>query len=215
MNGEVNVEELWERTRQQLEQGDINRPLWEAAAAARAIALDENNVILALPASEMRHASYLETAINKSRIQQILESLTGRRLDLRVIEGRTAEDWARIKQREQAATDTTATRLRARAASQTTLDTWQVGGRQVAEMLSGTRARARSIGLAQLLLKVLPTIWETEQEARQQDSDNEDLHNQQLDRILERVATYCNLPAPVVALEYLRYRSAKDKAENQ
>ena len=213
MTEQVNVEELWAKTRQMLEQGDINPPLWEAAATVQPITLDEDTLVLGLPAVQMRHASYLETAINKSRLQQILESLTGQRLDLRVIEGTTAQDWERIKQRQQISVDATVARVRAQAAGRGTVATWQEGAKQVAEMLSGTRARARSIDLAQLLVKTLPQIWEIEQTARQQDPDNEDVHSQQLDRIVERVATYCNLPAPVVALEYLRYRSAKDKAK--
>ncbi len=211
MTEEISAEELWEETRHALQQGDINRPLWEAAAAVRPITVDQDTLILGLPPAERQHASYLETAVNKSRIQQIFESLVGRRLDLRVISGTTEQDWERLRQREQGSMDATAARARAQVTGRGALNAWREGGQEVSALLKGTRARAGSMHLAQSLIKALPLIWQTEQEARQQEAAAEDMHSQQLDSILERVATYCNLPAPVVALEYLRYRSAKDK----
>ena len=215
MSEEVNVKELWEQTRQMLHEGPVNRALWDAAATVQPITIDQDTLILGLTAGQMQHASYLETAINKSRLQQILQTLTGRHLDLRVITGTAYDDWNRLKQREQASMDTTTATARARVAGQTIVNTWRDGAQEVINIFAGTRARARSIHLAQLLIKALPLIWEVEQRARQQDPEAEELHSQQLDRILERVATYCNLPPPVVALEYLRYRSAKSKTQNQ
>lgn len=211
MTEEINVEQLWQATRQMLQEGEVNRPLWEAAAAVRPITVDQDTVILGLEASQMQHASYLETAVNKSRIQQIFESLVGRRLDLRVIPGTTQQAWERLKQREQDSIDTTAARARVHIAGQAALNVWREGSQEVGVLLKGTRAQARSMQLAQSLIKALPLIWQTEQKARQQEPEAEELHSQQLDRVLERVATYCNLPPPVVALEYLRYRSARDK----
>jgi len=213
MTEQIAVEKLWEQTRQMLQEGPANPPLWDAAAAVQPITVDQNTVVLGLPAGQMRHASYLETAVNKSSIQQILKSLTGQDLDVRVITGTTQQDWQRLKQREQASMDTTTTAARAQVAGQAAVNVWREAGQQVINIFTGTRARAHSIHLAQLLVKALPLIWETEQQARLQAPEAEEVHSQQLDRILERVATYCNLPPPVVALEYLRYRSAKDKVQ--
>ena len=75
MSEEVNVKELWEQTRQMLHEGPINRALWDAAATIQPITIDQDTLILGLTAGQIQHASYLETAINKSRLQQILQTL--------------------------------------------------------------------------------------------------------------------------------------------
>ncbi len=211
MTEELDVQQLWQQAQDMLRAGEINRALWDAAAAVQPITIDADTLILGLPSGQMQHASYLETAANKTRLQQILESLAGRRLDLRVISGTTQEAWQRLQQREQAVAETTVSAARTRAAGQTAINIWREGGQQINQIFTGARARARSIDLAQLLTQALPLIWETEQKARQQDPEAQDLHSRQLDRILDRIATYCNVPGPVVALEYLRYRSAQDK----
>ena len=53
-------------------------------------------------------------------------------------------------------------------------------------------------------------IEKCEQAAREEAPDDDELHDQQVNRIVDRIATYCNVSATVVALEYLRYCREQD-----
>ena len=210
MAEQLDAEKIWSRMQKLLHEGELNPPLWEAVEAVRPLTVDDDTVVLGLEPAQMQHASYIETSQNKTQIQQLLEQVAGRRLDVRVIEGRTLEDWQRIKQREAAGLQAATERVQTRTAQKEARAIWSEGVERVLAIFTGTRARARGTDLARLLVKSVAEMHKVEQAARQEAPDDEKLHSQQLNRIIDRVATYCNVPPTVVGLEYLRYCSDHD-----
>ncbi len=210
MAEELDVEELWRQMAALLHKGDMNPQLWEAVDAVRPLTVDDDTVILGLTPAQMRFGSYIETGRNKAQLQQPLEQITGRHLDLRVIEGTTVAHWERIKQRESAGMQAVTADVRARTAQKGPRAIWSSGAEQIYEIFTGTRARARGTDLARLMGKSVIAIREVERAAREEAPDDDELHSQQLNRIIDRVATYCSVPSTVVALEYLHYCEQQD-----
>ena len=201
----ANCEQLWEQMTELLHKGNLNPALWEAVDAVTPVVVDGDTLVVGLRPARMQHAGYIETSQNKSQLQDLLEKLVGQRLDIRVISGTSLEDWQRTKAREAAGVEETAAKVRARTAQKEARAIWQEGGERVANIFTGARARARGTDLAQLMMKAIQETYQIEQDARAEAGDAEELHGQQVNRIIDRIATYCNVSATVVALEYLRY----------
>ena len=68
--------------------------------------------------------------------------------------------------------------------------------------------------LANLLITSLPMISEAEQAARTAGETEAQTHRRQLSRIFSKLATYCDLSPTLIALEYLRYKSARKRKED-
>ncbi len=53
------LERLWQRVNDELRRGPVNRGLWDAAAAARPIAVDSGVLVLGVAPEDRRHIGYL------------------------------------------------------------------------------------------------------------------------------------------------------------
>jgi len=210
MAGDLEAQQLWEEMTQLLHEGDLNPRLWDAVDAVTPLVVDGETVVVGLEPAQMQHASYVETGQNKAHLQDLLEQVAGRRLDIRVISGTTMASWERTKQREAAGVEKTVARVRTRTAQKDAREVWRQGLENVVEIFTGSRARARGTDLARLMVKALARTYEVEQAAREEAPSAEELHDQQVNRIIDRIATYCNVSATVVALEYLRYCRQQD-----
>ncbi len=210
MAEDIDVQQLWEEMTQLMHEGDLNPSLWDAVAAVTPLIVDEDTLIVGLEPADMRHAGYIETSQNKSRLQDLLEQVAGRRLDIRVISGTTVASWERINEREMAGVEKATAEARARTVQKDAREVWRQGLEDVVAVFTGSRARARGTDLARLMIKAIAKTYEVEQAARQEASGDEEMHNQQVNRIIDRIATYCNVSATVVGLEYLRYCREQD-----
>ncbi len=210
MAEDLDAQQLWEEMTQLLHKGDLNPSLWAAVDAVTPLIVDEDTLIVGLQPADMQHAGYIETSRNKSQLEELLEQAAGRRLDIRVISGTTVASWERTKEREAASVEEATAHAHTRTVQKGAREVWRQGLEDVVEVFTGSRARSRGTDLAQLMIKALARTYEVEQAARQEAPGDEEMHNQQVNRIIDRVATYCNVSATVVGLEYLRYCREQD-----
>jgi len=208
---ESELDKLWRRVNEQLRRGPVNRSLWDAALAARPITVEGDLLILGVPPKQARYASYLETAVNRRQVLEILQAVAGRPLDFRVIEGTGLSDWERVKEVERLATQRAAASLGAQVSARTSAEAWDQLSDTLLKMFSGSALRY-PLSLAQSFAKALSLIYETDARVRAEDPENEALHDKQLNRLCDKLATYCELPATLVALEYLRYRARRQSS---
>ncbi len=211
---EVNAEQVWQRVVELLRGEDVNPPVWNAVWAAQPVTIDENTFVLGFKPVDMHHASYLETSATRSIIHRLLKQAAGRDLQLRCIEGTTMEAWQRTKAREQAAVEHLTGAVRERTEIRTAQQRWEKLDQDVANVIRRTRTRGLALTNAKLLLETLPMIAETETAARRAAPQLSELHDRELNRIFDRLATSCSISATAVALEYLRVISRRqEKAE--
>ena len=210
MSEGIDVKQLWQSVNAALRRGQtINRALWEAADAAQPLAISDDVLVLGFEPKDMRHASYLETTINKNKIQEILQARTGRRLDVKCIEGATIEHWERTKSREAESEAKSRAILETTLAHTSSTKAWEDLNQRLLMLFQSTEARRLASVQASLLVKSLPIIYETDAQVRASDPGAEMIHNRELNRAFEKLATYCDLPSTQVALEYMRLRGSK------
>ncbi len=75
---------------------------------------------------------------------------------------------------------------------------------EVGKAFGATRDRRYATSRAAMFAKALLAACDAEQRAYEQEPDAAELHEQQLNRTLERVATLSEVPPTMVAIEYVR-----------
>ncbi len=198
------LEALWKAVNDELHRGELIPSLWQAAAAVKPLAMDGDTLVLGVPLDKAGLASHLESTRHRHLVLSTLAKVAGRRLECRVIEGDTPEAWEQRKQREEAQAaeaQITLERLRARRAA---VSSWE-GLRQSLTLKFHELAAKRSPqALARYLQEVLKLVRETEEKLKAQGVADEAAHERQLSRVFDKIASQCNIPSTVVALEYLK-----------
>ncbi len=208
----LDIEKLWNEVNRVLRAGPVMRSLWDAAMKAVPLTVDGQTLVLGMLAPDMRFASYIETAVNRAKLIAIIEGLIGQRVDLRVIEGTTPEAWERVQRLDQIATERAEGQQAAKDARKDSIGSWEYLAREVMRIFTGTTLRRYPGTLARMLLDTLALVYDTEQAARAGDPEGEAYHDRELNRAFDRLATYCDMPATIVALEYLRYKNSRGEA---
>lgn len=211
----LDLEKLWAAVIEGLHRGPVNRSLWQAAERAKPITIENGVLIIGFNPRDMRYAGYLQTAPNRSRIQEIIMARTGRRLDMRVIEGDTIEDWRRVKQIERLSEERVEEQVREIEARRESVRAWADLNEDLIKLFSATTARRYPMNLARMFAKALAMVYETDVQVRAADPQGTPFHDRELNRICDKLASYCDLPATAVAVEYLRYRSSRRAAEGK
>jgi hypothetical protein len=209
---DLDAAQLWQEVNDLLHEGPVNRPLWDAARIATPITVTDEAVVVGLDPKDMRHASYLRTDINRSRLRAIIHARTGRNLELKVIEGTDLEALRRVEERENASVHQSRARVNQVRSFTGTGGVWQEAATKMAGVISASSRRSFATTRARLLAKLFPVVWEAEQKAAAEEKETADNRERQLNRLLDRVANHTELPATVVALEYLRYSAGRKQS---
>jgi hypothetical protein len=213
MSEKLDLHTLWQNVNIELRKGDIDRSLWEAARAAVPLAVEDDVLVLGLKPSEMRMGGYLTTPAKRTQIVAIIQRLSGLRVELQVIEGDSVEAWEKHKQRHQAQVDHTMDQAQYRSEHKGALGVWENLGVELHRLFSETQKRRFPEQLARLLIRALPIIADAEEKAREAEPEAEQVHFTHLNRSFDKLSTYTDIPAPIVALEYMRYRGSRRKQQ--
>ncbi|MFB3882627.1 MAG: DnaJ domain-containing protein [Armatimonadota bacterium] len=200
-------EKIWrETTDVVLLRSDRFGPLNQAMQAAIPITLDESLLVLSLPGAERHLAGHMETAANRNSILNALELTSGTRLDFRIIEGSSVDDWEALKQGEQRARETASRGRReagaaSRAAAAPGEGPWDELIQRIHRQYQQIPKRQYPQAKARYLREALTWIAATDQEIRYQGEVDEDAHERALARALERLSAVLELPPLLVALQ--------------
>jgi hypothetical protein len=208
---DTDLKQFWAQVIVEVKKGDINLSLWEALENAVPITIEGDTLALGFAPVNMKHSGYINNPSNQGIVRRAIEAAIGRRLNIEFIEGETLDAWERYKQRKQAREGTAKDATRVTIHHKGALAGWQELGRQIRELYYKIGGREQPLNHARFLIKALPLIHETEQQMRALD-DNEDLHEIELNKTLERIASFCQIPGGLIALEYLRYKGSRKKA---
>ena len=202
---------FWAQVIIEVKKGDINLSLWEALEKAVPILIDGDTLALGYAPVNMKHGGYIKSPANQGVVRRAIEAAAGRRLTVEIIEGETPEAWERYKERKQAREENTEGATRVNIQHKDTLEGWQELGRQIRDLYFEIGGREQPLNHARFLIKAIPLIHKTEQEMRDLD-DNEELHEVELNKAFDRIASLCQIPGGLVALEYLRYKGSRKQA---
>lgn len=210
MSGQMDLGELWQQVQEELHKGDINRSLWDAAAVATPLVLEEDVLVLGLAPVDMRHASYLTSTANRPQVQQAVATVLGRRVDIRTVEGTTVESWEHEKEREAYRAQTAEARLRSRMAAAGIEQIWADMHEGIGQAFGGARERRFALSRARMVASALRVVREAEGRVREADPEAGDVHEKEINRAIDRIAVLAEIPATIVAIEHLRMKSHRD-----
>jgi curved DNA-binding protein CbpA len=205
-------QKIWrEATDVVLIRSDRFGPLNQAMQAAVPIVVDEDVLVITMPGSERHLAGHMETASNRNSLRNALELVAGQRLDFRIIDGSTAEEWYALKQAE-SRTKQAAARPRGEAAGAEAQaipgrpgeGPWDALVQRVHREYQRLPRRQYPQSKARYLREALGWIIRLDEELRY-DSE-EDAHERAVARAIERVAAVLDLPPVFVALEFDRMK---------
>jgi len=184
-------------------------PLNQAMQATVPITLDGDMLVLTMPGSERHLAGHMETAANRNSILNGLELVAGRRLDFRVIDGTTKEEWEQLKQVEEQARSRrssagparTARGGAAASAAKAGDSEWDELIQRMHRTYQQLPRRQHPQAKSRYIREVLGWIARSDEELRLREGVEEDVHERMLARAIERLSAIVDLPAVVIALQ--------------
>ena len=198
------LEALWQAVNDELHRGELIPALWQAAAAVKPLAIDGDTLILGAPQDKMGLASHLESTRFKRQVASLIEKVAGQKLSCRVIEGDTPEAWKRRKAMEEARAAGADAALMRRRERRESMSSWEGLRETLTQKFSELASRRSPRSLAQYLQVVLPLVREVERTLEEQGDALDEANERQLGRVFDKIATQCNIPSTIVALEYLK-----------
>jgi len=201
-------EKIWrEATDVVLLRSDRFGPLNQAMQAAIPLTLDGEMLVMTMPGSERHLSGHMETAANRNSIVNALELVSGQRLDFRMIDGSSVEDWERLKGGEAKARES-AKQARenrstagARAGGRVGEGPWDELIQRIHRQYQQIPKRQYPQARARYLREALSWIASTDEELRYRDDFDEDVHDRSLARAIERLGAVLDLPPMLVALQ--------------
>lgn len=191
-------------------------PLNQAMQATVPIVLDDDTLVLTMAGSERHLAGHMETAANRNSILNALELVAGRRLDFRVIDGTTEEEWKQLKLvQEQARSRRTGTGSAetapggpAAASTKGSDAAWDELIQRMHRTYQQLPKRQHPQAKSRYIREVLGWVAGADEELRLREGVDEDVHERMLARAIERLSAIVDLPAVVLALELDALRRA-------
>lgn len=208
----VDLNTMWQKVIKIVQQGDINRSLWDALAAAVPIAIEDDTLALGFKPLNMKFTGYLKTPGNESQVRKAVEQAVGRRLTIETIEGETLDAWERYKARRVAAEEAAIATMGDAVKHRDAAAGWMDVSQQTRKLYYEIAGREKPLGHARYLIKIIPIIAKAEDDMRQNEPEADELHEREMDKIFDRIGSLCGIPAGLVALEYLRYKGSRKKA---
>jgi len=186
-------------------------PLNQAMQAAIPITLDGDLLVVTMPGSERHLSGHMETASNRNSIVNALELVAGRRVQFRIIDGTTVEDWQAQKRAEAQAKRTTAAprggpavpRVQKTRAGE---GPWDELVQRIHREYQQLPKRQYPQSKARYLREALTWITRTDEDLRYQDDFDEDAHERALARAIERLGAVLDLPPVFVALQFESFK---------
>lgn len=191
--------QVWAEVLPDLRKGVTGVGVWTALNTVSPIAIEEGTLVLGLPPSQNELAGHLRMA----QARKLIETEIGRHFDqslnLRIIEGTTAEDWATEKIRDAEKRRLNEQALaRARAATQAGTS-WE----GVYEQLSRKYAETPNRSLPQNRARFFMEAVEIVAAAVRETPITDDLAERNYARCIERVSQYSEVPSTLVAVKVL------------
>lgn len=211
MSEQPDLKALWADVIKKVKEGDINLSLWDALGAAVPLVVDGDQFVVGFAPVNMKYAGYLQSPGNVGVLRRAVEDVVGRRLQLLPIEGDSLESWERYKSRLEAAASGTSA-VAAGVKQRSAAEAWLEFSGKVRALYYEMAGRERPVLQAEYLVKVIPMIAKAEEEFRERQPDAGDLHDTEVNKMIDRVASLCGVPGALIALEYLRYKGSRKKS---
>jgi hypothetical protein len=187
--------EVWSVALPTIRNGLTGVGVWTALNLAKPIALEEGTLVLGLPHTEMELAGHLRMPATKRLIEVTVGGLLKSPVTARVINGTEYADWEVEKRRDTEKRRLTERSLEKQKAELSARSNWE----HIFEQLSRRFAAVSNKSLPQNKARFFEEVVAMLAEARQTQTEWDDLAERNFARCLERVSQYTDVPSTLVA----------------
>ncbi|MHB0998872.1 MAG: hypothetical protein ACYC27_06465 [Armatimonadota bacterium] len=206
MQDQIDVSAVWEKVVDQVKHKVIHPTLWRTLEIAVPVTTDETSFVVGFKPANFNMSGHLTSSEHKNAIESAIEQFTGKRLNLRIIEGETIADWKALIEKEKNASRlaeaTRSKREREYAAAKTWDTMYEQVGRGYASLTSRQLPQSKAIYIE----SIIEDISDTMDDLMPAGKPTDDLAERSLARIIDRVGSLTDVPPAIVALELKRYR---------
>jgi len=197
---DLDLTAVWERARKLMfDWSDRVTPTLQAMNVAVAITIDDGTLILGMDPRIHHLSSHMQVPAHRADIQRALKVASGRDLEFRVIEGTALEDWERLK------SGPGSTPVVPVMESVKATGAWEALSTKMHTAYKDLKHKQQPLVRVRFLDAMLEEIMGTADLAQPEEHTTEGFQRH-LTQALERLGAMTDLPATLVALEYLRRR---------
>ena len=194
------LSEVWQTALPKVREGVTGVGVWTALNAAVPITVEDGLFVLGSPAGQSELAGHLRIPATHRLLEQQVGKALNQQIRVRVIDGTTPEAWEITKRRD-------AERRRMQEAEMTKMrselsakNTWE----STYEQLSRRFAAIQNKSLPQNRARFFDEACAIVADARKENGGYDEMGERNFARCIERVAQYCDVPSPIVAMEILK-----------
>lgn len=191
--------ELWSEVLPIVKNAVTGTGVWSALNQAKAVAYEDDIFVLGMPHEVGELAGHLRMQQTKVLIERHLSQKIGSTVHLRVIDGTTMDDWALVKRKEQEAQRMQTQQFERAQAEHVSRASWDQTYDQISRAYAAVPNKSLAQNRAKFYVEALQMIREAVKKLPIEDESGE----RNFARCLERVATYAEVPATMVALDVL------------
>lgn len=192
--------EVWGEALPIVRNGVTGVGIWTALNNSKPLAVENGQFVLGLPSQMSDLAGHLRMAQTKKLVESEMSARLGQAVELRVIEGVTADDWERAKRRDAESRKLQEAALNRARAEMSARTNWDGIYEQLSRMYAAIPNKSVPQNRARFYAEAVKLL--TESKRNQPSSD--DLSERNFARCIERVAQYSEVPSTIVADTVLR-----------
>lgn len=209
METEMNLRSVWNKVVERVKMKVIHPTFWKTVEVAIPIAAEDGVFVVGFGPMDFHMAGHMMVSEHKNAIEQALKEFTGGAYTLRVIEGSKLDDWLVVKEKDERSKALKAATYEKEKTDTAITKAWE-------SLLETAGRRYAALHLRQLpqfragyIVDMLNRMSESMDQLMPDEKEADELSHRALARVIERVATLAEVPPATIALELLRFRSAK------
>lgn len=194
-----NLAEIWSSSLPEIMKNVTGVGVWTALRSSVPIAFEQDSLILGLPGADQELAGHLRLPQTRRAIEMEMGKQLNARVNLRIINGTTAEDWETEKRRDEEKRRLQDAAMQRQKAELVAGKSWDSVFEQVSRTYAGMANRSLPQVRAAFFLQAVQIVAD----ALLETPINDDMAERGYARVLDRVAHYCELPSAYVALKVM------------
>ena len=187
-------------------------PVADAMAEATPIVMDGDNFIVGLAARHISLAPALSSGIAKNTIENILRGAAGRPIHFEAIEGKTIEDWNKIKESRERAQAAVIAMAERKVGEHHVEDVMNQIVSEIRQQITQVSDRVLPQVRAGLLLEIAESLSDA-QEMLFEDATETHAGRRAMARVIDRIAHFLDVDPMILATEIERSNRSKKKRE--
>ena len=187
-------------------------PVADAMAEATPIVMDGDNFIVGMEARHISMAPALSSGIAKNTIENILRGAAGRPIHFEAIEGRTIQDWNKIKESREKAQAAVIAMAERKVGEHHVEDVMNQIVSEIRQQITQVSDRVLPQVRAGLLLEVAESLSDA-QEMLFEDASATHAGRRAMARVIDRVSHFLDVEPMLLAIEVERHTRTQSKRE--